>query len=65
MGAVPKALQSQTATLTSPSRSVVMNSGAELVSSTSKNLERVVQALEKKGVELTPEGGVRPIPKKR
>ena len=42
-----------------------MNSGAESVSSTSKNLERVVQAMEKKGVELTPEGGVRPIPKKR
>jgi hypothetical protein len=39
--------------------------GRKPVSSTATNLERVLRALERHGVELTPDGGVRPIGKRR
>jgi transcriptional regulator with XRE-family HTH domain len=41
------------------------NSGAEAARGHVGNLQRVVDALEKKGIELTQDGGVRPVPKVR
>jgi transcriptional regulator with XRE-family HTH domain len=40
------------------------NSGAEPARGHVGNLQRVVDALERKGIEITPDGGVRPIRRK-
>jgi ribosome-binding protein aMBF1 (putative translation factor) len=40
-------------------------SGDSTVRGQAPNVERVLLALEKKGVEITPDGSVRPVPKKR